>query len=251
MSRITHRLAVACLVSLLTVGTACSDPDFDSCCECLIGTAPDGSATDDAAVNCWADEGDGNIDDETEMCMNQSQAIGLVGAAFDDGLTVSILSDGCRTACLDACTAVDDTVKFESPVVSAGECTVDLDGVDQPVSNVMASVAPSGDLVEIRATTAEGDWILTLNGVEEGAGSYTMLPRSDFGISAPHIETGSTVVSGTFEVSSFDGQTMALTYTSVLDPGPMNVSGACDVDFTVNDGEVSGWVGLDADEGGD
>jgi hypothetical protein len=254
MNKLTQRIAAPlALASLLFVGCG-SDPDFDSCCECMLNTAPDGSATEDQSANCWADEGDGSSSDEVEICAQQSEVFAFTKDLFDDGVNISLEADGCRQVCYDACAAVDETVKWDTPVVSAGECTVVLDGADQEVTNVMASISPATQdptIVEVRATTAAGDWIFTLNGIEEGAGSYTMEPRSDFGVSAPHIETGSTVVSGTYDVTAFDRINFDFTFTSVLDPGPMDVSGGCSVNFTVNDGEVSGWVGLDADDDGE
>jgi len=246
-------ISFSALVALTVVTAAgCgTDPEFDTCCECMLNTAPDGSATEDQAANCWAEVGDGSSTDEVEICETQSQAYSLTKSLFDDGITISLAADGCRQVCYDACAPVDDVVKFETPVVSAGECTLNHNG-DVEVTNVVAGISPESQtptIVEVRATTADGDWIFTLNGID-GPGTYTMEPRGNFGVSSPLTETGDTVVTGSYDVTAFDRMTMTFTFTVELDPIGA-ASGGCSVDFTLNDGEVSGWVGLDADEGGD
>jgi len=239
-----------CLTALV-LSSSCElqDADMDTCCECLINTAADGSASTDGAANCYADDGDGDLEAEAESCASTSTAIVVAGAAFDDGFDVAISADGCRTACLDACTAVDDTVKFESPVVSAGECTLAVDGAAEEVTNVMASIGAGGTadtfIAEVRMTTNAGDWILNLIALSEGAGTYTMAPFSDFGMSRP---TGSVpLTSGNFAVSQFDQVVLDVAFDALWEDAG-TAAGACTVDFTVNDGETSGMIGLDAND---
>jgi hypothetical protein len=246
-------ITTAAIAALGLVSTSCelSDPDMDTCCECLLNTAPDGSATTDGAANCYADDGDGDVEAETESCANTSTAMAVAGAAFDDGVNVAVLNDGCRESCFDACTAVDETVSFETPVISSGTFEVTQDGTTKEATFVLTGIqygAGEGgtDMLEIRATVDDGDWVLQMSAVD-GAGTYPIAPMSNFGVSTP---ATTQVVDGSYNVSNYDGRTMDVTF-SVNFTTAASATGSASVDFTVNDGDETGWVGLDANSGGD
>jgi hypothetical protein len=240
-------VVVVVVVVIAALGGGCSSPDVDACCACLVGTAADGTATTDADANCLADDNaSGSFDDESEKCPS-SMGLG-VALGGDNATSVGLKADGCREACFEACTVVDPQIAFDTPVISAGTLTATVGGVAEEATMVTTNKGPNQDafIVNISATTAIGQWNLLLGRMPPGAGRYPFAPFTDFGMTASSAGT----VTGTFDVTTFDERHIEGTFSGVIEGGPggpavaVAVEGTYTADFTVNDGEVSGLLGL-------
>ena len=231
---------------IVAVAAACADvgPAVDACCACLTATTADGAATDDPAASCLADDRAGA---QERRCPD---AFGGLYAGDDE--TVALAADGCRAACADACAAVDDDVAFTTPVVTAGTFSSTIAEATAQAAFVVASIAAGGadvpgSVVHVTATIDDGAWTLSLVGVD-GPGAYDAAPGAPFAVQSPLHGAGA----GAYDVGAFDQRTMTAAFAGTLtgadladadDDVPVALELA--VDFTVNDGESSGWVGLD------
>ena len=223
-------------------------PEVDACCACLTGKAPDGTDTEDPELNCLADEDAvGSYDDEVEKCPDlMSFAVQMGG---DNAQSVLMKADGCRESCLDACTEVDPNIAFETPVISAGTMTATVGGTPEEATNVTVNQGPyeSNLIVNMNTTTPVGAWTFLMSNIPSGAGSYNFAPWTDFGL----VTSLAGDASGTYNVTTLDDRTVEATFTGTIQGGtggpvdPVTFDGTVTADFTVNDGEVSGLLGLD------